>query len=88
MKGIPLNLYARESMIPHLEKYADFIFEITDQCMQLFEKFFGYPYPFEKYDQIFCPEFNCGAMGKNEFFLLRESFNHQIFVMALKRTQV
>jgi aminopeptidase N len=30
--------------------------------MKWFEKFFGYPFPFSKYDQIFCPEYNMGAM--------------------------
>lgn len=24
----------------------------------MYEKFFGYPYPFSKYDQIFCAEYN------------------------------
>src|SRR5690606_21568734 len=27
-----------------------------------FEEHFGRPYPFDKYDQIFVPEFNAGAM--------------------------
>ncbi|EAS02835.3 peptidase M1 family aminopeptidase (macronuclear) [Tetrahymena thermophila SB210] len=60
--NIPMNVYCRESSLPYLQKYSDFIFEITNECMRFFVEFFGYPYPFEKYDQIFCPEFNCGAM--------------------------
>jgi aminopeptidase N len=27
-----------------------------------FEQFFGFPFPFSKYDMIFCPEYNQGAM--------------------------
>jgi len=30
--------------------------------MNFFEKLFGYPYPFSKYDQIICPEYSSGAM--------------------------
>ena len=30
--------------------------------MKYYEEFFGYDYPFSKYDSIFCPEFTCGAM--------------------------
>ena len=30
--------------------------------MAFFEAFFGYPFPFTKYDMIFCPEYNQGAM--------------------------
>ncbi len=32
------------------------------QGFEFFEANFGYPYPFEKYDQLFVPEFNAGAM--------------------------
>ena len=30
--------------------------------MEFYEKFFGHPFPFEKYDQIMCTEYNWGAM--------------------------
>jgi aminopeptidase N len=41
---------------------ADNIFELTRQGFEFFEAEFGCPYPFEKYDQLFVPEFNAGAM--------------------------
>ena len=41
---------------------ADYIFEKTKQGFDFFEKLFDYPYPFDKYDQLFVPEFNAGAM--------------------------
>ena len=37
-------------------------FEITKQGLTFFADFFDWPYPFEKYDQLFVPEFNFGAM--------------------------
>ena len=57
---IPLGLYCRQSLAQSLD--PDDIFEITKQGFAFFEEAFDYPYPFGKYDQIFVPEFNAGAM--------------------------
>ncbi|MDQ2698149.1 MAG: M1 family aminopeptidase, partial [Actinomycetota bacterium] len=57
---IPLGVYARRSLWQHLD--ADYIFDITRRGFAYFEEKFGYPYPFAKYDQLFVPEFNAGAM--------------------------
>jgi aminopeptidase N len=59
-RTIPLGVYARKSLVPYLD--ADYIFEKTKQGFAFFESKFGYPYPFAKYDQVFVPEFNAGAM--------------------------
>ncbi|MFZ4511714.1 MAG: aminopeptidase N, partial [Candidatus Nanopelagicales bacterium] len=40
----------------------DDIFLLTKQGFAFFEEEFGVPYPFVKYDQLFVPEFNAGAM--------------------------
>ncbi|WP_243074977.1 aminopeptidase N [Microbacterium sp. SS28] len=57
---IPLGVFARKSLWQHLD--ADYVFDITRKGFAYFEEKFGYPYPFEKYDQLFVPEFNAGAM--------------------------
>ena len=57
---IPLGLYSRRSLSQYLD--ADYLFEKTRQGFAYFEGKFDYPYPFEKYDQLFVPEFNAGAM--------------------------
>lgn len=57
---IPLGIFARKSLWQYLD--ADYIFEKTRQGFAYYEQKFGYPYPFEKYDQLFVPEFNAGAM--------------------------
>ncbi|MFS0867346.1 aminopeptidase N [Microbacterium sp. 179-B 1A2 NHS] len=57
---IPLGVYARKSLWQHLD--ADYIFDKTRQGFAYFESKFGVPYPFAKYDQLFVPEFNAGAM--------------------------
>ena len=58
--GIPLGLYCRASLAQHLD--ADELFTVTKQGFDFFHRVFGYRYPFGKYDQLFVPEFNAGAM--------------------------
>ena len=57
---IPLGIFSRKSLSEFLD--ADYIFEKTREGFAFYEKHFAYPYPFEKYDQLFVPEFNAGAM--------------------------
>ncbi|MGN6273547.1 MAG: aminopeptidase N [Protaetiibacter sp.] len=59
-RTIPLGVFARKSLFGYLD--ADYIFDITRRGFAYFEQKFGYPYPFAKYDQLFVPEFNAGAM--------------------------
>ncbi|MFZ8757202.1 aminopeptidase N [Microbacterium sp. HMH0099] len=59
-RTIPLGVYARKSLWQYLD--ADYVFDKTRQGFAYFEEKFGYPYPFAKYDQLFVPEFNAGAM--------------------------
>ena len=59
--GVELNLYCRQSLRQYLEDAE--IFEITKQGLDHFARRFGMRYPFgDKYDQLFVPEFNAGAM--------------------------
>jgi aminopeptidase N len=57
---IPLGLFSRKSLFEYLD--ADYIFEKTRQGFAYYEDKFDFPYPFDKYDQMFVPEFNAGAM--------------------------
>jgi aminopeptidase N len=57
---IPLGVFARKSLMQYLD--AENIFRLTREGFEFFEAQFGFPYPFEKYDQLFVPEFNAGAM--------------------------
>lgn len=56
----PLALFSRATMARFLD--ADRIFAEVKAGFKFFEERFGQPYPFAKYDQIFVPEFNAGAM--------------------------
>lgn len=59
-RTIPLGVYCRKSLAEHMD--ADNIFTTTKQGFEYFERNFGVPYPFDKYDQLFVPEYNMGAM--------------------------
>ena len=56
----PLGVFCRASLAEHLD--ADVVILETKQGFEFFEAQFETPYPFEKYDQLFVPEFNAGAM--------------------------
>ena len=56
----PLGVYCRASLAEYLD--SEDIFELTKQGFAFFEEQFGVPYAFTKYDQLFVPEFNAGAM--------------------------
>jgi aminopeptidase N len=57
---IPLGLYCRSSLAQHMD--AERLFTQTKQGFSFYHKNFGLPYAFGKYDQLFVPEFNAGAM--------------------------
>ncbi len=59
-REIPLGVFCRASLAEFMD--ADYVFEKTRQGFEFYEKAFDQPYPFEKYDQLFVPEFNAGAM--------------------------
>ena len=59
-RTIPLGVFARASLAEFVDD--DYIFDITRKGFAYFEEKFQRAYPFEKYDQIFVPEFNAGAM--------------------------
>ncbi|SDR75196.1 aminopeptidase N [Corynebacterium timonense] len=82
-KRIELGLYARASLIEHLD--AERLFRQTKEGFAYYHSNFGLPYPFGKYDQIFCPEYNMGAMEnagavtfRDEYVFTSEPTPHRI----------
>ena len=59
---IPLGLFSPLSLGQDLEKAAEEIFEVTRQGLDFYQARFGVPYPYRKYDQVFCLEKVNGAM--------------------------
>ena len=69
---IPLGVFSRASLAEFMD--AEYIFEKTRQGFEFYEKAFDQPYPFEKYDQLFVPEFNAGAMENAGAVTFTESY--------------
>ncbi|MGQ0629589.1 MAG: aminopeptidase N [Sporichthyaceae bacterium] len=57
---IPMAVACRRSLAPHLD--AEEIFDVTRRGFDFYLDLFAQPYPFTKYDQLFVPEYNAGAM--------------------------
>ena len=57
---IPLGIFCRDSLAPFMD--AERLFTETKQGFDFYHRNFGVPYAFGKYDQLFVPEFNAGAM--------------------------
>ncbi|MFF2927319.1 aminopeptidase N [Streptomyces celluloflavus] len=71
-RSVPLGIYCRPSLAAHLD--ADEIFAVTRQGFDWFEEKFDYAYPFGKYDQLFVPEFNAGAMENAGAVTIRDQY--------------
>jgi len=70
--GIDLALYCRRTLAQHLD--SDRLFTETKQGFDFFHQAFGVRYPFGKYDQLFVPEFNAGAMENAGAVTFREEY--------------
>jgi aminopeptidase N len=69
---IPLGHYCRQSVAEHFD--TDELITITKQGFEFFEDAFEYPYPFHKYDQVYVPEFNNGAMENAGCVTFRDEY--------------
>ena len=59
-RTVPLGVYCRKSLVEHMDSAE--ILDLTKWGFAYYEDLFATPYAFTKYDQIFVPEFNAGAM--------------------------
>jgi aminopeptidase N len=79
---VPLAVFCRRSMLEHLD--AENVFDLTKRGFAFFENEFDCAYPFEKYDQLFTPEYNMGAMENagavtiNEMYVFRAKVTEAI----------
>ncbi|MEU2899789.1 aminopeptidase N [Streptomyces sp. NPDC001273] len=71
-QSVPLGIYCRPSLAEYLD--ADAIFAVTRQGFEWFQEKFDYAYPFAKYDQLFVPEFNAGAMENAGAVTIRDQY--------------
>jgi aminopeptidase N len=79
---IDLGIFCRQSLAQYLD--PDEIFTVTKQGLDFYGEAYKYPYPFQKYDQLFVPEFSAGAMENigcvtfNESMLFRSKVTEAV----------
>jgi aminopeptidase N len=79
---IDLGIFCRQSLAQYLD--AEEIFTVTKQGLDFYGEAYKYPYPFQKYDQLFVPEFSAGAMENigavtfNESMLFRSKVTEAV----------
>ena len=59
-RSVPLGVYCRKSVVEYMD--SEEVLDLTKRGFAYYEELFATPYAFTKYDQIFVPEFNAGAM--------------------------
>lgn len=69
---IPLGHYCRQSLVEHLD--VEELVKLTEAGFAFFEEKFDFPYPFGKYDQLYVPEYNMGAMENAGCVTLRDEY--------------
>ena len=69
---IPLGHYCRQALVDHLD--VDELLKLTKQGFEFFEEAFDFPYPFVKYDQLYVPEYNAGAMENAGAVTIRDEY--------------
>jgi len=79
---VDLGIFCRQSLAQYLD--PDEIFTVTKQGLDFYAEAYKYPYPFQKYDQLFVPEFSAGAMENigcvtfNESMLFRSKVTEAV----------
>jgi len=70
--AIELGHFCRQSLVDHLDHEE--LNKITKQGFAFFEDAFDFPYPFGKYDQLYVPEYNMGAMENAGAVTFRDEY--------------
>ncbi|WP_324011813.1 aminopeptidase N [Microbacterium sp. JZ37] len=69
---VALGVLCRGSLAEHLD--ADEVLEVTRQGLDFFTDAFAFAYPWGKYDQVFVPEYNLGAMENPGLVTFTEAY--------------
>jgi aminopeptidase N len=81
---LQLGVHCRRSLAPYLE--ADEILGHTREAFDFYDRIFGVPYPFgPRYDQVFVPEFNAGAMENPACVTFTDAFVYRSRVTDAQR---
>jgi len=78
-----MRIFCKKSLFNNMKQEASHIFQIINNGVKIYENLFKTPFPFTKYDQIFCPELyylgmeNPGAVLLTENYLYEEKVSRQ-----------
>ncbi|MGI9824112.1 aminopeptidase N [Agromyces sp. Marseille-Q5079] len=84
-REVPLGVFTRASLARYAE--PEVMFETVQAGLAFYEQAFGVPYPFGKYDQIFVPEYNWGAMENVGAVTFNENYVFRSRVSDARREQ-
>ena len=73
-RTVPMAMYCRQALAEAFEKDVDYLFDITKKGFAFYAKTWGVPYPYAKYDQIYVPEYNAGAMENIGMVTIRDQY--------------
>ena len=77
--NIPMRVYCRRSLKNYTAKISEKWFRVTKASIRYYQEMFDQPYPFDKIDSIFCPDYSMGAMENvgcityNDDYIARDS---------------
>ena len=71
---VPMAQYCRQALAEAFAKDVDYLFDITKAGFAFYAKTWGVPYPYAKYDQIYVPEYNAGAMENIGMVTIRDQY--------------
>ena len=69
-----MAMYCRQALAEAFAKDVDYLFDITKKGFAFYAKTWGVPYPYAKYDQIYVPEYNAGAMENIGMVTIRDQY--------------
>jgi len=84
-RDVPLGLFTRASLAQYAE--PEVMFGTVQAGLAFYEQAFGVPYPYGKYDQVFVPEYNWGAMENVGAVTFNESYLFRARVSDARREQ-
>lgn len=71
---VPMAVYCRQALKDAFAKDVDYLFDIVKKGFAFYAKTWGVPYPYAKYDQIYVPEYNAGAMENIGMVTIRDQY--------------
>ncbi|MBT1165906.1 aminopeptidase N [Bifidobacterium simiarum] len=73
-RTVPMGIYCRQALKDAMAKDVDYLFDITKKGFAFYNAQWDVPYPYSKYDQLFVPEYNAGAMENIGTVTIRDSY--------------